>query len=699
MSISREITAPENGSAAPPDRTPATHQGMPDLRTEEDALTWARLKPKAQSEALLWEQDMQEIDAAGHGTRGRILSKIARRRALTDSAVRNKYDRWKKEGWTALVNRARHRSGGCVPHAAIEYYKGLCHGHQRTKTTATQAFRLLEARWKLWRREGGGPGSDHAIPGYHTAPAPLRTTGLPPGWSKEQWLRRAPDHYERSLSGIGPKNYSSYLPGIHTTRVGILPGQIVYFDDEHQDVDVLYLGGKQGLMRPLAFHALDAGTGAFVFDNFKPQLVLANGSRRALNQEDFYWFTLAHLTKNGWRKDTGTVLIGELGTAAWGEPFRDALHKITGGQITFDTSGRFGDPAFRGALFEGASTGNFRYKAPIESAFNGLRNYFSLLPGPTGRNRDNAPEESTGIERYSKWAVKLVEELSEERAMLVRHHVLEWHQFTLLAHALIGIINRRTDHNLEGWAKCGYSIPVLRIGEVENPIGPEQMASITPEQWGVLNQMGSVRMTAMSPWQAWEARETKAFRFPEAHWTPALMGIKYARQVRVTAKLEIIIHDQEIDSDPLIYLAEITDQRGHKMLLTREKTYLAWLNPYDTSAIQIGDNTKGHEGEWLGTAPLIPRHHKLETENIHRQIGRLRQATAAEQLAIERQSRNALAERTAAFRWNKRLQDPAPLTPAEHADAAHQTDLTEALPMAKAPTSRPKKDILPDIFS
>jgi len=677
-------------------------QGTPALRDEGESLIWARLAAKGRKDCLLWEADMLLIDRAGHGTRGRIVAQIARTRDLTESAIRNKYDRWRKEGWTALVNRARYRPGGCVPHAAIEYYRGLCHGHQRTKTTATQAYRLLLARWKAWRKEGGLPGSDHAIPGYQTAPAPLRATGLPPGWSKEQWLRRAPDQYERSLTGIGPKNYSQFLPGIHTTRVGILPGQIVYFDDEQQDVYVNFLEGKQSLMRPLAFHALDCSSGCNLFRNFKPQLVLDNGSRRALNQEDFYWFTLAFLGKAGYRSDTGTMLVGELGTAAWGAPFRDALTKLTEGKVTFDASGRFGDPAFRGSLFEGKSTGNFRYKSPIESIFNLIRNYFALLPGPTGRNRDNAPEESAGLARYNAWCLDLVRNLPEERALLVRLPCLEWHQYTQLAHHIIEAINRRTDHQLEGWAKSGYSIPVITVADTEIRLTPDVMARSTPEQlaaFQALHAMGHGRQAAMSPHEVWERTDRAPFRFPRPWWAPALMGVKYARTVRVTPKLEIVIKDQEIDSDALIYLAEITDQRGHKMLLTREKSYLAWLNPYDIDSLQIGDATAGHEGEWLGTAPLMPRMAKLETENIHRQIGRLTQATAAERLAIERQSQTALAERTAAFRWNQRLENNKALTPEEHANEARTTDLTEALTApAPAPRAPKNKPILPDIF-
>ncbi len=697
-------TAPEDTPPALtvlPDYNAAVR--LPDIRNEDESRVWSGLSDTGKWECLFWEDDVKRIQAAGHGTRGRILSQIATRRGLTPSAVRNKFDRWQREGWPALVNRSRHKASSTVPYATIEFYRGLCHGHQRQKTTASAAWRILVARWKAWVKEGGLPGSECAIPGYITPPRALHGTDLPAGWSKEQWLKRAPDQAARTQTAQGNKAYSAFLPAIRTTRVGIKPGEVVFFDDEEQDIYVNFLGaGKQDLMRPLAFHALDLNSGCNLFRNFKPQLMLEDG-RRKLSQSDFYWFTFAFLTQVGYREDTGTLLVGEMGTAAWGREFREALEKLTQGKVRFDHSGRYGDPAFRGALFEGKSCGNFRFKAPVESGFKIIRDYTSLLPGATGRNRDLAPEESYGLARYNKWTLDLIQTLPLERAMLVKMPVLEWCQFTKVGHDIVEAINRRTDHELEGWAQCEYAVQTIRMDGKEIRLIPEVLKNATPEDMEFFTRMGRLQgMTCqrLSPREVWDLTPKKAFRKPRPWWIADLMGLRHARRVTVTQKLELQIKDREIDPDPLRYVANCTNAEGHAFLLNRGQEYLVWLNPYDPSHIQVGDARKGHEGRWLGQCELIPRHNRLEEEAIHKQIGYLTAATASERLANERQSIHKLAERTVAHRWNQRLADTSkPLTPGEHAAAAAAEEATEAMEeIAAMPARKGPADFLPDPF-
>lgn len=695
--------APTPALAVLPDPAPGTLTGaVPEFRSEEDSLLWARMTPRSRSDWHFWNDDMRRISEAGRGTRGAIITRIARSRGLTTGAIRTKWDRYQREGWTALVNKSRTKTASEVPHATVEFFRTLCHGHQRRKTTASQAYRLLVARWKQWQKDPY-PDSPHAIPGYTTPPPAQASTGLPAGWSKTRWIQRAPDTAARTLTALGPKAYSAYLPSIRTTRVGIAPGQIVFFDDEQQDLYVNFLDSNQAPLRPLAFHALDCGSGCNLFRNFKPQITLETGQRRALNQSDFYWFTIAFLTQVGYREDTGTLLVGELGTAAWAEPFRDALKSLTKGKVTFDTSGRFGDPAFRGSLFEGKSCGNSRFKAPIESGFKLIRDYVSILPGATGRNREEAMEETYGLQRYNKWCLDLMQTLPPERALLVRAPLLEWNQYVRLAHDIVEAINRRGEHDLEGWAESGYCVPLIRMGDQSIRLTADFMASADAmdlEFYARLVKAGRATPVRMSPREVWDqtTRGNAPFRRPRPWWIPGLMGIQHARPVKVTDKLEIQIIDREVDPEPMRWLASIENEFGLKSHLTRGQTYLAWLNPYDPSTLHIGDARKAHEGKWIGSCPLIPRHVRGDAEAIHRQIGYLLQETASERYDIERHVHRDLAARTAEKRWNQRLGDTSrPLTPAEHAAAARREEAAHALDTVATPAT-PKKPVIPDAF-
>jgi hypothetical protein len=92
---------------------------------------------------------------------------------------------------------------------------------------------------------------------------------------------------------------------------------------------------------------------------------------------DFFWFQMLVLTKHGYNATTGTTLIQEHGKANADKTgkFGELLTKVTGGAVRLDASGIWGAPEFKAMLFEGRPTGNFKYKAPIESVFNLVRNY------------------------------------------------------------------------------------------------------------------------------------------------------------------------------------------------------------------------------------------------------------------------------------------------------------------------------------
>lgn len=122
---------------------PAVSSDLTFLKSEEDSLVWGGLTDKVRAEVEQWIVDMGIIETSGRGGKGATISKIARGRGLTENAVRTKYDRWKSEGWKALINRSKCKPSRAVPEATITYYRGLCGMHDRVKTTASEAWRKL----------------------------------------------------------------------------------------------------------------------------------------------------------------------------------------------------------------------------------------------------------------------------------------------------------------------------------------------------------------------------------------------------------------------------------------------------------------------------------------------------------------------------------------------------------------------------
>lgn len=661
------------------------------LRDEAEHAAWCQATPAARREVLEWDRDMQALAAAGSGMRGRTAQRIATRRGITLSAVNQKYYGWQKQGWMALLNKAKVKPSATLPPTFVEFWKSLIDSHQRRKTTVKQAFRALQARLVAWERDGGDAGSDHAIPGYVTAPRRTQGTGLPAGWSYDTLNRLKPGEHERVLRSKGTKAYSAMLPPVRASRVGMEVGQLIFFDDEQPDVYVNFVGTNRRPMRPLGFHALDFVSGANLAAGFRPQ-ILTEDAVKSLTLRQFEWFVVHVLTSVGYRPD-GTTLTGEMGTAKFTDRFQEALGIVTGGKVTTDHSGRFGDPAFRGMLYEGQSTGNFRYKAPIESWFNLLRNEMSALQGATGRNRDEAPEETPGLVRANTWFLKQLEELPVERRMLLVSPIMEWGQFVREAHHIIRRINERTDHAIREYEELGFTVPVIEVEGREFPLrlsvgmDPAQRAKLE-----LLIATGHSRIRRLSPAEVITQQATRLKRLRGWH-VPALMPDDAARLVAVAKDFTLRVRDQDLGADELIYIAAATDQHGRQISLTRGEEYLCYVNPYDAGTMQVCEAAGPRRGAWIGEATLMPTLSRTDQHGLWAQYQNIQQAVAPERADIERRAAAEVHRRTADWSWNKRVADTGnPLTPGEKRNAAAREEAEAAMESTpvRVPAAAPK---------
>lgn len=395
----------------------------------------------------------------------------------------NRYLGWYKAGgWENIIDE-RHAGVGAkgLPEKFKSYVAGIFDNLQRDDD-GLEAHRQIIDRWQCWRSSGS---SDFEIPGYDHAPDPDPATGQPRGWSYDNLLKLRPKKAARSAAKQGPKAASVFLPPVLTTRIGSAFLSRVLFDD--QDLDnlladgFLAISGITSAQKPVSFNSLDFYTAAHLDQHLRAQYKDPDSGRdKTLSGQEFAWFTIHHLQTRGYRTDAlGSELIQEHGTAkTWQNKdlislsghhsFEDAIHALTGGKVFINRSGKFDSPLFADMCFRPSATGNFKFKTWLESAFRLLRTYMQSLPGPTGSmERINGPEERYGIRLVEKNLLSAIYQAVDPgtqeflRANL-RHELLDLATFHQLVLAVYRAVNARTAHKLEGWAQCGFTIPLWR---------------------------------------------------------------------------------------------------------------------------------------------------------------------------------------------------------------------------------------------
>jgi hypothetical protein len=648
--------------------------------TGPDMAEFSRLPDAARREVVRWHAEMLKIDGASHGSQGRLIARAASAFGLTEKAVTAKLGRWRKEGWRALCNRSRYKGSTALPPEFIEFWRAFIRPFQRTKSRVKAARRKLLLRLEAWEREGGAEDSEHRISGYEVPPRRNLSTRLPAGWDYNTLRRYAPDKAERTMSCQGPKKYSAFTPPVMSTRIGMEVGQLIFFDDQQADVWINFPNVNREAMRPLGFAALDYVSGCRVMTGWKPAMRRPDGTKEMLSPRDFYWFVIGWLTNYGWRPDTGTVLGMEMGTASVEDWFKEAVAKVTGGKVTMDHSGRFGDPAFRGMLYEGQSGGNFRWKGAIESAFNLERNEAQMLRAPTGRNRDEAPEETYGLKRYDAWLLKQMAQLPDDKKALLMLPALEWGKFTSLMSAVIRIINERTDHALTDFREMGFSCQELWMPGMPAGVAltPEYMAALDDAQRTAIHALSgttAVRSRLMKPAEVWEAGR-KGMRRLKGWHLPLIMRPEDALELKLGENFLFDHEDREISGNTLHYIgSEAVNERGQRIRLKRGEVYRCYLNPFSPDRLQVCERT----GEWIGECARWDRVNRTDADAVVEAMIASKDAVAAERADMARRAESTIQQRTADYRWNKDVIAGAVKTPRVKKDTAAREEVLESL--------------------
>jgi len=588
--------------------------------------------------------------------------------------------------WRVLVNKSKapELAAGNRP-ALPREFKTFAHDflirNQRGK--ARERYRALLDRLKLWVRTER---KEHAIPGYATPPADAPGCDHPEGWSYSRLMRLVkPTPFEQTAFSIG-RGAAAFRPQVYTSRVGLKPGQIFFFDDQVHDVRVNFVGNRRKIQRPLELVCMDCFSACFVAHGFKPTVWNdATETRVMLRQEDMVWFAVHWLLNVGWREDTGTQVIAEHGTAAFPSWLSDKISELTQGKITFTAGGVDRRAAFPG-MFEGPARGNFRIKAGLESSFNLVRNETADLtqfPGQVGRNRDSAPEEWEARMRQNEGLLLAAQALPKELADQLRFPFLEWNQFVHLALAIYDAIDRRTWHELEGWQAAGLLANEWRLAPDAPWLHVAALDALDPRQRSVAEALlatdpiGLTRVRKLSPREVWQRQAGELTRAP-GYWLALLLPPEapYAFERTVGKDHLFEFQDGEVSPEPMRFLAKPIAECGMRNadFLRPGEKYLTYLNPWCPNELHLCDA----RGRFIGSCPAWHTESKADLESIHRRQGAAMKIEKELLGPVARAGAELSKQRAEDSAYNARLLENAPVTRAVQTMQEQHDDLGAA---------------------
>jgi len=584
---------------------------------------------------------VRKLQTAGHGEKGAIVATHARLLGVSKQAVAVWQTAFEKHGFRGLVDGRRGVCKGraALPQVTRNWIADKILRVQR-EDGILEVHRQVIDQWRLWQRTGD---PQWALPGYDTCP-PDCGKGHPAGMSYETFLRCKPTNWQAQLSRQGTIASYRNLPSILSTRVGSKYLETIFFDDQKYDVQVRVPGYDKPMV-PLGFNALDRLTAYPFFPHIRLRWYDESAEvNRSLTQKEFVWYMIAILCREGYRTDdAGTTLIQEHGTAkAWSNKalatpngyssFEEAVAALTGGHVLMDDSGLFNKPAFAEMLYGPQSSGNPRFKAPIESFFHIVRTYMLPMIGQTGRNVEMAPEETYGIDQYERAMAKAAKSLPERMREAILSNYLTGVEFGHMAHLVYDALANRPDHALEGWAACNFVEPVWRWEE--DPVdlwrSRGELAGLPPHlrEHALSQQARNPRLSTIQPWSPAVARlncqQDPAIR--KLAFTDAihLLPTTWAKHATLRSRHELHLTDDLLPGQELVYLPELTNPNGRTEYLQPGDEVMVYLNPLMPETLLCCDM----EHKFIGTLTRNVRigHDNNQLEEMFRQRARLKGA-------------------------------------------------------------------------
>lgn len=588
-----------------------------------------------------WLADLHLVDQAN--PRDPVVKLVAARRAVSVRTIYNKYKAVITHGPKALLDGRHERklSQAPVGHrspAFIQWVHGLYYETTRTNATPSVQYRMLAAL-RAWHLDPTNPGL--RIPGYDFPPphCPESRFRHPAGWSIRNLNDLKPGRYQRAEGGKGRHASSLLLPPVLTTRVGLAVGAAYMLDDQYFDLLVHY-GAEP--VRPVGLNVLDLASGCDVVRGIRPFLKDNPEGDKGLTRAHSLWLIVHLLTTEGYHKD-GCIIYAESGSATLDQEFRRFLSLASDGKIKVEI-GEVSKELVRGVLTP--SKGNPRFKAARESWFNLFRNRMAHLPLSLGHNPDSKPEDTDRLAVEDKHLLSILPHLHPSVIGEMQFEGLPWSRFLPAANLVSEAINRRTEHDLEGWASMGRERVQFLVGGqwIDEPewldLAPDTRALVTARM-----HRGEVvsRLSKLSPREVYEAGRPALKTLSPWHWDKLIPPSMAIRRT-VPANRQLVVDRREYGPEPIVFRSFYLPLDGEERPMPAGAEILLYLSPVSPgTALAVRA-----DGRPLGLVHSVVTGLRTDQDALHAQYAdrqRLRielAPTAAEHnntLAKARQSR------------------------------------------------------------
>ena len=582
---------------------------------------FAALPKSVREEVTLWLHELGRVFCAKNKTKA--MDAAAKAMGVSYESVRGKYYALRAAGsWKALVNGSKARKGTeSVPIAILEEFRVRCEKNQRK---SEPAWRWMIRDWKANGSQVKNPGASMSDLPW---PASINGGRWPDGCSYGNLMRLCRERFREFdlvalRDGMG-KALAIHGHKVRTTRVGLWVGSHYLFDDVLRDVKMLLIAKNQ-IVRIQELGAFDLYSGDRFAVHRRPQFTLADGRKDSLKEYEMR-FLLANVLRNIGYSPRGTEIPAELGTATIRPELREFILRHSNEKITVRLSGITGkEQAIAG--YWGRGGGNPRTKAALESHHNLIHNEAGHLPAATGHDR-KPPEWLAGVEAVTLGVCKALATLPQNRAGLLMAPMLEYWQGLGLLAEIDQIIALRTDHDLEGWARCGHTcVEYRRDPRSEDWLSQRDLLALPGFERDLLvaaseSNKDYRRARNLSPREVLSAGMGELIRFPDHVIALMFCDEQLGEDLRVTKQLneegKFSVENKFADPEPMEFKGELMTPTGDGLRLSEGVNYGVVLNPWDAQALWVYDP----RGGFLGTAARINRVSPIDERAVEKALG------------------------------------------------------------------------------
>jgi len=389
----------------------------------------------------------------------------------------------------------------------------------------------------------------------------------------------------------------------------------ITMDDVTLDAFCWYPGEKEP-RRPVGLGTLDILTGSMVSWCLVPVRKRADGTSAKLDGLVRRYADAAVFCSLGIDALEGLIMLLEHGTAGMDADEEERINKILGARpdggpwLTVLRSSTSGAPILKG-MFRERGRGRPTHKAMLESAWNLMHNETAMLPGPSGKDWDNAPQDTEGWTAEDKALIKAGAELlargcpeAVEALARARTHALPYSELDAAMRRIVGEMNHRRDHGLEGWEACGFVRSMVEVGgslvELDAAARSLSGGDASREETMRAALAPMQRPVRMSPAEALASFGGRGLKRWDAFAATRILGPELAQCVRVTERHEFAAKDA-FSGEAMAFGAVCRDERNMNVFLDPGRDYSAWVNPFNPGHAMVGET----DGRFIGLAPYL----------------------------------------------------------------------------------------------